>query len=128
MKKTGWQKRLLESTRGQILELLRTNERTVNELAAALRLTDNAVRAHLLSLERDGLVSQSGIQHGFRKPHVTYALTADAEQIFPKAYGALLDILLTVLSKKLSARELRSAMRKVGKKVADEHGTKVGAK
>ena len=128
MKDTVWRRRLLKSTRGKILELLRSKERTVNELAAALRLTDNAVRAHLLSLERDGLVKQSGIQHGFRKPHVTYVLTADAEQIFPKAYGALVDIILTVVSQKLSARELRAAMRKVGKKVADEQGTKVGAK
>jgi len=128
VKDTVWRRRLLKSTRGKILELLRSKERTVNELAAALRLTDNAVRAHLLSLERDGLVKQSGIQHGFRKPHVTYVLTADAEQIFPKAYGALVDIILTVVSQKLSARELRAAMRKVGKKVADEQGTKVGAK
>ena len=55
MKTTGWRARLMESTRGKILDLLRTKEQTVNELAAALGLTDNAVRAHLLSLERDGL-------------------------------------------------------------------------
>jgi len=128
VKDTAWRRRLLKSTRGKILELLRSKERTVNELAAALRLTDNAVRAHLLTLERDGLVKQSGIQSGFRKPHVTYVLTADAEQIFPKAYGPLVDIILTVVSQKLSARELRAAMRKVGKKVADGQGTTVGAK
>jgi len=62
MKTTGWRARLMESTRGKILDLLRSKERTVNELAAALGLTDNAVRAHLLSLERDGLVHQSGRQ------------------------------------------------------------------
>src|SRR3989442_183899 len=54
MQRTGWNKRLLASTRGRILALLRSENRTVNGLAAALRLTDNAVRAHLLSLERDG--------------------------------------------------------------------------
>src|SRR6266513_1264162 len=125
MQRTGWNKRLLASTRGRILALLRSENRTVNELAAALRLTDNAVRAHLLSLERDGLVRQSGIQHGFRKPHVTYVLTADAEQIFPKAYGALLDLIMTVLSRKLSATQLRAAMREVGRKVADIQAGKV---
>lgn len=93
----------------------------MNELAAALRLTDNAVRAHLLSLERDGLARQAGTQPGFRKPHATYALTAEAEQIFPKAYGPLLDLLVTVFSKKLSPKELRAAMREVGRKVADNH-------
>jgi predicted ArsR family transcriptional regulator len=55
MKVTGWRTRILKSTRGRILDLLRAKEQTVNELAAALELTDNAVRAHLLSLERDGL-------------------------------------------------------------------------
>jgi predicted ArsR family transcriptional regulator len=121
MKVTGWRKRLMETTRGKILDLLRTNDRTVNELAAALHLTDNAVRAHLLSLERDGLIRQSGTRPGFRKPHVTYALAPEAEQIFPKAYGALIDLILIVISKQLSPRELRAAMREVGRRIADNH-------
>ena len=111
----------MTSTRGKILDLLRPKDQTVNELAAALGLTDNAVRAHLLSLERDGLIHPSGTQPGFRKPHVTYALTADAEQIFPKAYGALLDLILVVISRQLTPRELAAAMRDVGKRVADKH-------
>lgn len=121
MKQSGWRKRILKSTRGQILQLLRTGEQTVNDLAAALKLTDNAVRAHLLSLERDGLIHQSGTQPGVRKPHATYALTADAEQIFPKAYGPLVDLILTVFSRKLTPSELKTGMREVGRKVADEH-------
>jgi predicted ArsR family transcriptional regulator len=121
VKNTGWRKRILESTRGRVLELLRAKKQTVNDLAATLDLTDNAVRAHLASLEREGLVRQAGTQPGFRKPHVTYALTAEGEQVFPKAYGPLLDLLLGVLSKKLSEKELRAAMREVGKMVAANH-------
>src|SRR5947207_14829988 len=64
MKHIGWRERLFKSTRGKILDLLRTRERTVNELAEELRLTDNAVRAHLASLERDRLVSQAGLKIG----------------------------------------------------------------
>jgi predicted ArsR family transcriptional regulator len=128
MKPSGWRKRILNSTRGQILQLLRKGEQTVNDLAAALQLTDNAVRAHLLSLERDGLVHQSGTQPGVRKPHATYALTADAEQIFPKAYGPLVDLILTVFSRKLSASELAAGMREVGRKVANEHLAEVKGK
>ena len=128
MKHSGWRKRILESTRGQILQLLRAGEQTVNDLAAALKLTDNAVRAHLLSLERDGLVHQSGTQPGVRKPHATYALTADAEQIFPKAYGPLVDLILTVFSQKLTPSQLKTGMREVGRKVADEHLVEVKGK
>src|SRR5438874_4498085 len=111
MQRTGWNKRLLASTRGRILALLRSENHTVNELAAMLKLTDNAVRAHLLSLERDGLVQQTGIQSGFRRPHALYGLTAQSEQIFPKAYGALLDLILSVFQHKLTPRELRAGMR-----------------
>ena len=64
MQRTKWNKRLLASTRGRILALLRDEHRTVNDLSAALHLTDNAVRAHLLSLERDGLVQQRGMRRG----------------------------------------------------------------
>jgi predicted ArsR family transcriptional regulator len=128
MRTTGWRARLMKSTRGKILDLLRPKEKTVNELAATLGLTDNAVRAHLLSLERDGLVHQSGTQPGFRKPHATYALTPEAEHIFPKSYGVLLDLLLIVISRQLSPRELRAAMRAVGKRVADNHLLEVKGK
>ena len=81
MKPQRWRERLLESTRGQILALLRVEARTVNELAAALKLTDNAVRAHLISLERDGLIQRQGSRRGTRKPHASYGLTADAENL-----------------------------------------------
>jgi hypothetical protein len=44
------------------------------------------------SLERDRLVAQSGIKAGVRKSHITYALGADAENLFPKAYGRLVSL------------------------------------
>ena len=81
MQRTGWNKRLLASTRGRILALLRGEDRTVNDLAAVLKLTNNAVRAHLISLERDGLVQQRGSRPGIRKPHVAYGLSAEAENL-----------------------------------------------
>ena len=121
MKPQRWRERMLESTRGQILALLRTKTRTVNELAADLELTDNAVRAHLISLERDGLIQHQGTRRGLRKPHASYGLTADAEQIFPKAYGPLLNHLFSTISKRLSPRDLRAAMREVGRALANEH-------
>ncbi len=119
---------MLESTRGRILQQLRAREQTVNELAATLKLTDNAVRAHLLSLERDGLVQQTGIQPGFRKPHALYGLTSQSEQIFPKAYGALLELVLSVFERKVAPAELDAGMREVGRHVAALHAGKVKEK
>jgi predicted ArsR family transcriptional regulator len=121
MKSQKWRQRLLKSTRGQILALLRTENRTINELAAALNLTDNAVRAHMLSLERDGLVQQHGTRPGTRKPHAAYGLSAESEHIFPKAYGPLLNHFVTVISNRLTPRRLRATMREVGAAVAADH-------
>src|SRR4028119_133852 len=92
-----WNKRFLVSTRGRIIGLLRSSERTVNELAEALTVTDNAGRAHVSTLERDGLVQQSGVRPGLRKPHASSELTAEAEQLFPKAYAPVLTQVLDVL-------------------------------
>ena len=121
MKSQRWRQRLLRSTRGQILALLRSENRTVNELAAALNLTDNAIRAHLVSLERDGLVQQHGTRAGTRKPHAAYGLSSEAEHIFPKAYGPLLNHFVIVISNRLTPRTLRATMREVGRAVAADH-------
>lgn len=110
--------RFFESTRGQIVTLLRGSPCTVDELATKLELTDNAVRAHLSTLERDGLVRQSGIRRGARKPHFTYALTDEADRLFPKAYDALLNQLITVLKTRLSPPEIEAVLREVGRAIA----------
>jgi predicted ArsR family transcriptional regulator len=111
-------KRFFESTRGQIVMILRGSPCTVDELAGKLELTDNAVRAHLLTLERDGLVRQSGVRRGPRKPHFTYVLTPQADALFPKAYDALLNQLIAVLKTRLDQAEIEDVLRAVGRAVA----------
>ncbi|HEU5131161.1 MAG TPA: ArsR family transcriptional regulator [Pyrinomonadaceae bacterium] len=111
-------KRFFDSTRGQIVTLLRTAPCTVEELAGKLNLTDNAVRAHLATLERDGLVRQSGLRRGPRKPHFTYVLTEDADKLFPKAYDALLNQLIAVLKTRLDPAEIENVLRDVGRALA----------
>ena len=118
MKRTKLDKRFFESTRGRIVTLLRGSAKTVNDLAAELSLTDNAVRAHLLSLERDGLIKQSGTQPGTRKPHFAYELTEDAEHLFPKAYDVLLNQLITVLKSRLDQGTLEEVIKQVGHSLA----------
>src|SRR5215211_8994430 len=123
MKKTKLDERFFDSTRGRIVNLLRGRQGTVNELAEKLELTDNAVRAHLLTLERDGLVRQSGVQRGARKPHFAYELTAEAERLFPKAYDALLNQLITTLKGRLPPAALEDVLREVGRSLAARHSS-----
>jgi predicted ArsR family transcriptional regulator len=123
MKTTKLDERFFDSTRGRIVSLLRGGSSTVNELASSLELTDNAVRAHLLSLERDGLIRQSGVQRGPRKPHFAYELTAEAERLFPKAYDALLNQLITALKGRLPPAALEDVLREVGRSLAARHAS-----
>jgi len=114
----GRDERFFASTRGRVAALLRHGDRTVEELAQALGLTDNAVRAHLSTLERDGLVRQAGLRRGTSKPASIYALTPAAERLFPKAYGTLLRMLLDVLTERLPPSAVDDAVREVGHRVA----------
>jgi predicted ArsR family transcriptional regulator len=118
---TRWDERFFASTRGRVVTLLRRGRRTVDELAGALGLTDNAVRAHLAALERDGLVRQGDLRRTCGKPSYTYNLTSEAERLFPKAYGVLLRELLGVLSDRLPPEVLTEALREVGRRVAAGH-------
>ena len=117
MNKTRLNGKFFESTRGKIVAELRTGSKTVNDLAAALSLTDNAVRANLLSLERDRLVEQSGTIKGHRKPHFAYSLTAEARHLFPKAYDSLFNGLVTELKTKFRGKPLAELLRSAGKRM-----------
>ena len=119
----GWDQRFLSTTRGQVVAALSRAPRTVEELAAALGITDNAVRAHLSSLERDGLVRQSGVRRTQAKPAFLYDVTPAAERLFPKAYAPVLGYLLDVLGERMSADAVEALMRDVGARVAAESGT-----
>jgi len=124
---TNWDAKFFESTRGQIVTLLRRANRTVEDLARALDLTDNGVRAHLAVLERDGIVRQRGSvrrSSGGGKPAYVYELTQEGEDLFPKAYEATLRRLLDILSDQLGPQESEALLRSVGRRLAEEHSTR----
>jgi predicted ArsR family transcriptional regulator len=124
---TNWDERFFESTRGQIVTLLRRSGRTVEDLARALDLTNNGVRAHLAVLERDGIVRQRGSvrrSSGGGKPAYVFELTEEAEELFPKAYAAVLGWLVDVLAERLGSEESEALLRSVGRRLAEEHSTR----
>ena len=97
-----------------MVALLRRGGRTVEELARAVGLTNNGVRAHLATLERDGIVRQGGTVRpasGGGKPAYVYELTPEAEGLFPKAYEPVLGRLLDVLSEGLGPQESEALLR-----------------
>ena len=120
MPRLNWNNRFFTSTRGRILMLLRREKRTVDDLASELALTDNAVRAHLATLERDGFVRQRGERRGSGKPAFVYELAPEAEYLFPKSYGQVLNELLQALDERMSREELETMLRSVGRRLASQ--------
>lgn len=118
MRAREWRQRMLSSTRGRVLSLLRLGPQTVAELAAAVGLTDNGVRTHLAALERDGLVRQEGVRRTGGKPSYVYELTPDADALFPKGYASVLSELLAYVREQSGSEGLRSFVRAVAQRAA----------
>lgn len=121
MSMARWDKRFFQSTRGQVLRLIRRGPRTVDELAAAVGVSDNAVRAHLAGLERDGMVQQRGVRPtgpAGGKPAFDYELAPEAERYFTRAYAPVLTHLVGVLADRMSPDALSALLREVGERLA----------
>lgn len=119
---TYWDQKFFEGTRGKVVTLLRRGGRTVEGLARELDLTDNGIRSHLATLERDGIVRQRGSVRrgsGGGKPAYVYELTPEAEGLFPKAYEPVLRQLLDVLVGQLGPEESEALLRRVGRRIAE---------
>jgi predicted ArsR family transcriptional regulator len=87
------------STRREIINILRTvGPLTVGALGERLGITHVAVRRHLTSLERDGLVTSVQERLPMGRPTRVYSLTDAADELFPKKYGSLTLELLDFLS------------------------------
>jgi predicted ArsR family transcriptional regulator len=116
--------RFLQTTRGRIVSLLRRGARTVEEIASAVGLTGNAIRVHLATLERDGLVRSEGVRRGLGagKPAALYEITPDAEAFFSRAYAPALGALLDELAEKVPAEQRAALMSGVGRRLAAKAG------
>jgi len=122
---------LQRSTRGRILLLLQARgEMTADELARELGVTANAVRAHLLALERDGLIQPHRVRRGPRKPSLAYTLTPAGERVFPARYDLLVNALLDAIAAPAgenAAAELEQLLRSAGRYLARPHRVALAA-
>ena len=117
-----WETTIGGAMRGRIIRLLRRGEKTVDELAAELGVTDNGVRSHLSVLEGAGVVEQFSIRRTGTpgKPATVYRIARDAEAHLSAAYAPILEALLVALESRLETRELDALFREVGRKLAED--------
>ncbi len=121
MATNGWLQRLLKSSRGRIVAELRRGPATINDLVDRLELSANAVRSHIATLERDGVIAlDEPVRGGVGKPANVYRLTPTASTLTPKAYDTMLATMLDATRDRVGDRGYESILKNVADKLAGD--------
>jgi predicted ArsR family transcriptional regulator len=108
----------LGGSRGRLLGLLRRGGLTVDQIAADLGVSANAVRVQLGGMERRGLVRRGGLQRGATRPSRIFELTPEVEQLLSRAYTPMLVETLQAFASRLPPDTFDDVMRQVGRALA----------
>jgi predicted ArsR family transcriptional regulator len=118
-----WEQQVGGAVRGRVIALVRRGVCTVDEMAVELGVTDNAVRAHLQTLEDAGIVQTAGTRQsaGAGKPATLYRIVPSAEAELSSAYAPVLVSLLESLGDRLTPRVLNNVLRDTGRRLGEGH-------
>ncbi|MFC5650941.1 helix-turn-helix transcriptional regulator [Paenibacillus solisilvae] len=83
------------STRKNILFMIKTQgSLSATQITNQMDITNMAIRRHLNTLEKEGLIESKTMRQAMGRPTAVYSLTDAAEDLFPKKYHTLtLDLL-----------------------------------
>jgi predicted ArsR family transcriptional regulator len=99
------------STRKQLLHLIKTQGNCgIGELSKSLGITEMAVRRHIGTLERDGMIRSTLVRQAMGRPLNRYSLTEQAADLFPKNYPQLTLDLLTELEEQSGGTDMIDRM------------------
>ncbi|MVO98450.1 helix-turn-helix transcriptional regulator [Paenibacillus lutrae] len=117
------------STRKVVMSLLRTKgPLSVGDLAKELGITEMAVRRHLNTLDRDGLIQSELVRQAMGRPLHMYSLSKQADDLFPKKYHTLtLDILEELVAEE-GEEKLNRLFERREDKLADRYGPRMEGK
>jgi predicted ArsR family transcriptional regulator len=110
---------LLAGRQRQVVSILSSRREgcSVDELAEGLAITKNAVRQHLVTLERDGLVEMRGTLPTGGRPRELYTLTDKGRELFPRQYSWFAELLVGLLKEQLGSPRLKEKLYALGQRV-----------
>lgn len=113
---------------GEILRLLQRNgPMSIKQLRDELGVRSlNAVREQLMSLTAEGLIQARSVRQRAGRPAFVYALSAKAQELFPKGYDVLLKLLLEELVVQEGRERLESLLAGVSARLAEQYGDGAG--
>lgn len=91
---------------------------TLDELAEYLELSKTAVKEHLIKVEGLGLIQYEDSKGGVGRPRRKYLLSQAGNEVFPRQYSWLSNVLLEILAQDLGPEAISKLMRKLAQKVA----------
>jgi predicted ArsR family transcriptional regulator len=98
---------------------------TVDGLARKLGVSRNAVRQHLTTLERDGLVTKGARQPSGGRPEQLYVLTPEGHEEFPRQYSWISELLLQALENRADG-DLGNELERMGEAVGRSLRAQIG--
>jgi predicted ArsR family transcriptional regulator len=108
--------------RKQLLRYLLRNKSgaSVDELAQAVGVTRTAVRQHLASLMRDGLIAPGTERASGGRPQRLFILTEEGKEAFPRHYSWFAQLLVEEITKEHGAAGLRTRLGRIAAAVVAE--------
>lgn len=113
-----WKNNQASGTRERIIRLLLARPLTIAAMARQLGMTQNAVRAQMALLQREGAAEPQGEVKGTRRPSIVYGLLPGADAQLSRAYPSMVSHLVRILSEELSSKEFEEIMKKLGRLLA----------
>ncbi|MEI6740879.1 MAG: helix-turn-helix domain-containing protein [Gemmatimonadaceae bacterium] len=110
-----------------LVALKKAQPMTAQELGELFGLTANALRRHLKALEEDGLVRFAREIRGVGAPVYAYALTPEAERLFPREYVSVLATALDALREARGESAVTTVLEAEWDRLAEEAGPIMGA-
>lgn len=109
------------SRQEQILTLLLNSPEglSIDEMAFSLNISRNAVKQHLVGLEKQQLVKEAALTSTGGRPARNYTLTEKGVNSFPKQYAWFCNLLLSNLAAEMSTEALEKMMWNMGVKLAE---------
>ena len=109
------------SRQHQILKLLLENKGglTIDEIAAALEISRNAVTQHFAKLEKQGYLQPGSLNKTAGRPVCAYTLTQAGLNYFPKQYAWFAELILADLKQSLGSENFAAYLQKLAGVLSD---------
>lgn len=110
---------ILGDTKSKVFNYLNSQRFTAGEVAEKLGIQLSAARKHLESLRSRDLVKEEYVIDGVGRPKKFYSLTGSGRDLFQNQSSAVLNLILTEISKNSGPSSVNNVLKQIAKEIAE---------